>query len=1063
MIKKIVFVFTLCILAIHGYSQASWEQFSQNRVQYRTFEWRYYDSTHFRTFYYDYGNANALYALNIAEQELSHIVYMMGGRLNKKLNIIIYNSFSDYHQTNIGRQNDAINKANGGKVAVATDNIPIYFNGDHNHLKKQLRKGISSVIKDNMLYGDNIKDVVKNAVKMNLPEWYTLGYVSYISDDWKPKQEVEVNSLLTGKKKNKFNDLSILYPELIGHSFWNFVANQYGENYISNLLYLTRFRKSVNNAIESVFKKPAEKVYAEWEAMHAMEIEKVNLQSDSLDGRIDFMRIKTKRDVEYSQIVVSTDGDAVAYVERKDGEFHVVVQNAKFNKKFTIVDGGIKAVQSLTDPEYPFLVWSPSGKKLAVLYQKNNSFQLRIFTAGKRKMENRVIPPRKIERITGLCFMQDENYLAVTGIKKGQSDLFSLALKNNKVENITKDLFDDKNPILLESGAQNGILFLSNRNNPFIGEGAKSDDFTQQFNLYLYNPKKGTNLIPLSNTLSEITSPMPWGQEEFSYLLEEKGKLVRHIVRIQKNGTERDTFQMRTAKPVPFALLKQDYILKSAEVVEVTKSKSDFIVYKTPFQQLQDKDQAYQALMKDSLLLEVPEPVPTPAVVTYSTPFEKDTTSIPFLEEIFLAKNKKTSRYQLFTAKQNTIKPKKHLTTFYPDFIQTSLDNTLLFTRYQPFAYNGGQVANPPLSGFLTSSLTDIMEDYKITGGMRLGADFHSLDYFMQFANYRKRTDWGMLYYHHAVTNTYDYRYSLPPAYSPYPVYGKVGLDYLQSNFTYPFDMLQSIRMQLGIRYDRIRIQAKDKYSIGIPDDKQYWVTSRLEYVYDNSYSPIINIWKGTKAKLFTEYQYKINGTVKGFYNFGFDGRNYIGLYKNCILASRIASAFSGGNAKILYFLGGVDNDLNPQQDANTGIDPNANYAFQSLATNMRGYKQGTRNGNSYMLVNEEIRLPVYNTFFKKQIKSGFIRNLQLVAFSDIGSAWRGLMPNSDNIKKNNKVQDPNSPVIVYIDNPSYDFAWGYGLGMRTKLLGYFFRTDFAWNIEGSKKPMVHVSLATDF
>jgi len=72
-------------------------------------------------------------------------------------------------------------------------------------------------------------------------------------------------------------------------------------------------------------------------------------------------------------------------------------------------------------------------------------------------------------------------------------------------------------------------------------------------------------------------------------------------------------------------------------------------------------------------------------------------------------------------------------------------------------------------------------------------------------------------------------------------------------------------------------------------------------------------------------------------------------------------------------------------------------------------------------------------------------------------------MPNSDNIKKNNKVQDPNSPVIVYIDNPSYDFAWGYGLGMRTKLLGYFFRTDFAWNIEGSKKPMVHVSLATDF
>ena len=70
-------------------AQASWEPFGQNRVQYRTFSWNYLDSTHFRVFFYDKGKAHAIYALNLAEQELSHIVYMMGGRLNKKLNIVI--------------------------------------------------------------------------------------------------------------------------------------------------------------------------------------------------------------------------------------------------------------------------------------------------------------------------------------------------------------------------------------------------------------------------------------------------------------------------------------------------------------------------------------------------------------------------------------------------------------------------------------------------------------------------------------------------------------------------------------------------------------------------------------------------------------------------------------------------------------------------------------------------------------------------------------------------------------------------------------------------------------
>jgi hypothetical protein len=32
--------------------------------------------------------------------------------MTKKLNIILYNSFGDYRQTNIGRQNDQINEAN---------------------------------------------------------------------------------------------------------------------------------------------------------------------------------------------------------------------------------------------------------------------------------------------------------------------------------------------------------------------------------------------------------------------------------------------------------------------------------------------------------------------------------------------------------------------------------------------------------------------------------------------------------------------------------------------------------------------------------------------------------------------------------------------------------------------------------------------------------------------------------------------------------------------------------------------------------------------------------------
>ncbi|MBK8146217.1 MAG: hypothetical protein IPK62_15140 [Bacteroidetes bacterium] len=1068
MTKKYFFIslFLLILPASKLFSQASWEPFGQNRVQYRTFAWKYYDSTHFRTFYFDKGNAHAVYALNVAEQELSHIVYMMGGRLHKKLNIIIYNSFGEYKQTNIGRKNDALNLANGGKIDVIGDNIPVYFNGDHNQLKKQITKGIAAVIKDNMLFGDNIKDVVKNAVKMNLPEWYTLGYVTYIADDWSAEKTAELQYLINLAAKNKITDAALSKPSLVGHSFWNFIATVYGENYISNLLYLTRYRKSVNNALEMVIRKPYTEIIADWQNFYTKTDCAKVAPAIQIENTAILAKIKTKSDAIYSQMAVSPVGRDLAYVEKSEGQFKVFVRDLKYGKTSEIIAGGIRASIELADPDYPLLSWSPSGRKLAILYQKKNLINIRIFTAGKSKMENRVISGNKIDRITGMCFMSDENSLAVTAIKKGQSDLYRLTIRNNRFEPITNDLFDDKQPIFVQNGVFTGVLFLSNRTSNYIGEDAKSDRFNAQFNLYLYDPSRGTNLVKLSETSTEIKYPMQWGLDEYAYLTEEDGKQIRQIVHIEKRQTLPDTFSVRSFLPLEKTLVKQEYIHQSSTVVDVYREGTELVVQRTPFENskvAQEKYIASPEFEAAATKTKTASEKKQDAFISYRTPYDDDTSSVSQLDKVFLSNATFSKGYQLFDVAQSIIKPKNYQPSFYLDFLQSSLDNTLLFTRYQPFDFSGGVYQNPPISGFITSTLTDLMEDYKIRAGARLGVDFTGLDYFFQFNNFRKRTDWGMLYYHHAITNQYDLRNNLPPYYSPYPVSGRVGLDYLQGDINYPLDMLKSIRMQLGIRYDRIRIQAKDKYSIGVPDEKQFWVVSRAEYVYDNTVSPILNIWKGSRAKFYAEYQYKFNEKSKGFYNFGYDARNYLTLYKNLILASRIAGAFSGGNAKVLYLLGGVDNDLNPKQDENTAIDYTQNYAFQSLTTNMRGYRQGFRNGNSYMVVNEEIRFPIWNTLFKRPVKSGFLRNLQLVAFTDIGSSWRGLLPDAENIQSSNIVSSNNSPVIVFIDNGKNNFGWGYGLGLRTKFLGYFIRTDLAWNIDGGKKPILHVSLATDF
>ncbi|GBL34445.1 hypothetical protein EMGBS15_00400 [Filimonas sp.] len=565
-------------------------------------------------------------------------------------------------------------------------------------------------------------------------------------------------------------------------------------------------------------------------------------------------------------------------------------------------------------------------------------------------------------------------------------------------------------------------------------------------------------MLPLSDTKGTLHNPIQWGLEQYSYLEDMNGTLKRKIVLIEKSGIARDTFSSKNGAPLPFTILGQEYIQKSASVIEVTKQKNNYLIYNTPFSVVKSQQEK-----QDSILLNQPDTIAKTednlaqkTVSEYLTPFEYQSDSTIILDNIFTKTHKNTTRYNAFNTISANEKAKQYKTTFYPDLIQTTLDNTLFFTRYQPI----GSDLTPPLYLFATFTLTDVMEDYKVTAGVRHELTLSSpLEYFLKYANFRRRADWGLVYYHSSQQGL-----ARPPAGSAVPydgVLAKTGMDFIQTNVTYPLDMLKSIRIQAGMRYDRTRYLAQDQYTIAIPSDKQYTAVGHLEYVCDNTINPMLNIWKGSRAKVFLDYQYKFNDKVKGYFNLGYDARNYTTLYKNVILASRLAGGHSLAKGKVTYSLGGVDNTiLSSAGPAGNAVNDIGTSTFQSLATNLRGYKQSARKGSSFMVLNEEIRLPVYNTFFKRPIKSGFIRNLQIIAFTDIGVTMDGILPTAENTVNQIEIRDQQSNVAVYIQRAE---GIGYGLGLRSRFLGYFLRTDFAWNTEGGKKPMYYISLATDF
>ena len=46
----------------------------------------------------------------------------------------------------------------------------------------------------------------------------------------------------------------------------------------------------------------------------------------------------------------------------------------------------------------------------------------------------------------------------------------------------------------------------------------------------------------------------------------------------------------------------------------------------------------------------------------------------------------------------------------------------------------------------------------------------------------------------------------------------------------------------------------------------------------------------------------------------------------------------------------------------------------------------------THVVINSEVRLPVFTSFFNKPINNAFLRNFQVVQFVDLGTAWNGTM-----------------------------------------------------------------------
>lgn len=248
-IKNWIFVFFGLILLPMGsgvFAQGINTPFGQNRVQYGRFEWSFLRSENYDAFFYSGGRELANFCIRYAENNMPGIEKLLDHRLAGRIEIICYNTLGDYKQSNFGLEEVALNT--GGYTNVVNNRVMVYFNGDHADLVRQLKEGLSLVLLNELLYGGSVQERLQNAALLNLPQWYLQGLTSYISKSWDVDMDNKMKDALASKGKFRYNRLSQKDAIFAGHSLWKYLVEKYGEEFIANMVYITKLTRNYESA-----------------------------------------------------------------------------------------------------------------------------------------------------------------------------------------------------------------------------------------------------------------------------------------------------------------------------------------------------------------------------------------------------------------------------------------------------------------------------------------------------------------------------------------------------------------------------------------------------------------------------------------------------------------------------------------------------------------------------------------------------------------------------------------------------------------------------------------------
>src|SRR5215203_3000421 len=443
--KPLLLTIALAFCAAGMPSKSSAQYFGRNKVQYEQFDFRIFETPHFRLYFYPEEEEPARDMARMAERWEARLSPLFARQLSKRKPILIYANQPDFQQTNA--VSGQLTEGTGGVTESLRDRLimpltGVYRDNDHVLGHEMVHVFQYDLANDPKAGGQSGLNSLPLWVVEGVAEYLSLGRVDPHTAMWM-RDAVLQNKLPTIKQLT--NDQRF-FPYRYGEALWAYVGGRWSDRTVVDT-YKASARFGFDAGIKRALGISSDSLSKEWIAATRAAYAPV-IASRTAPSQVGQPLLPVKKSGETSiSPVISPDGKYVAFFAARGlFGFDLYLADATTGKSVK------KLGDVSTSTEFDALsfissagAWSPDARKFAFIVYAEGDQEIAILDVASRNIERRISVP-KVGAIQHPAWSPDGSKLAFSGTIGGVSDLFVYDLNTGASTQLTNDRYADIEP-----------------------------------------------------------------------------------------------------------------------------------------------------------------------------------------------------------------------------------------------------------------------------------------------------------------------------------------------------------------------------------------------------------------------------------------------------------------------------------------------------------------------------------------------------------------------------------------------------------------------------------------